>query len=61
MAKRWSVECVECGAKESFADVQDISHAHWTVLAWIVPSGEPRVTCPKCEYSPSGPKPKAKK
>lgn len=48
--KRYNVECVECGAKNSFADVQDISQAKWIVLAWIVPDGDPRCVCNKCKY-----------
>jgi hypothetical protein len=50
MAKRWSVECSECGTKNTFNDAQDIKYAHWKVLAWIVPSGDPLVVCNECEY-----------
>jgi len=53
----WSVECVECGKKEKFGDAKDVSYAKWRILAWVVPSGEPRVVCPDCEYG----QPKKKK
>ena len=46
----WETECVVCGAKMKFADIRDINQMKWTVLAWIVPSGEPRVVCNKCDY-----------
>ena len=35
----------------------DLRTAHWTVLAWIVPTGEARAVCDECEYG----KPKGKK
>jgi len=57
MAKRWTVECIECGKKDSFADMYDISHAKWTVIAWMVPGGDPRCVCDECEYG----KPRKKK
>lgn len=56
MAKQYSVECIECGKKESFGDIHDISQSRWTILAWMVPSGNPRVVCNECEYG----KPKKK-
>lgn len=49
---RWSVECDVCGKKNSFSDIKDITQSKWTILAWIVPTGEPRVVCDKCEYWP---------
>jgi len=52
MAKRWTVNCVVCDKKESFADSHDIRQAKWKVLAWIVPSGEPRCVCETCVYHP---------
>jgi hypothetical protein len=57
--KQWEVECAECGAKNSFSDTHDISHAHWTILAWKLPEGDPLVVCDKCEYGK--PKKKEKK
>jgi hypothetical protein len=50
MAKRWSIECEMCGKKEVVNDAHDLRQLNWSVLAWIVPSGEPRVICPKCVY-----------
>ena len=50
MATKWKVECIVCGAKESFIDIKDIQVAKWQILAWKVESNEPVVTCPKCEY-----------
>lgn len=47
---RWKIECVECGKKASFADAKDVTQSKWTILAWIVPSGEPRCICDECEY-----------
>lgn len=41
---------MECGKKEKFSDAKDVVYSKWKVLAWIVPSGEPRVVCPDCEY-----------
>lgn len=59
MNKHWSVECSECGEKNTFNDVHDIRQAHWKVLAWLVPSGEPLIMCNGCEYGK--PKKKGKK
>jgi hypothetical protein len=56
MAKKWELECEVCKKIEHANDTYDISQLHWTVLAWIVPDGNPRVVCPKCEYG----KPKIK-
>lgn len=50
-------ECVECGTKAKFHDVQDIRQSKWRVLAWIVPTGQPRAICPDCKYG----EPKKKK
>jgi hypothetical protein len=50
MVKRWKVECDMCGEKNSFADIQEINLSNWKVIAWIVPIGDPRVICNKCEY-----------
>jgi len=54
---RWKVVCNECGKKSTFVDAHDIVQSKWTILAWIVPSGEPRVICEECQYL----KPKKKK
>ncbi len=51
-SKKWELKCVVCGKIEHANDIQDISHLHWTVLAWIVESGGPRCICNKCEYQP---------
>lgn len=51
MTARWSVECNVCKKKKSFEDEKDISNAKWTILAWIVPSGEPLCVCDACEYN----------
>ena len=50
MAHRWTVECDMCGKKDSFTDSHDITQSRWKIIAWIVPTGEPRVVCDKCEY-----------
>jgi hypothetical protein len=57
MAAKWHLACDECGKKESFNDAKDIIFAKWKIIAWKVPSGEPKVLCPDCEYG----KPKNKK
>jgi UDP-N-acetylmuramyl tripeptide synthase len=46
----WKVNCSECGTKESFGDVKDITYAKWRVIAWALPDNEPVVLCPECEY-----------
>ena len=51
------IQCVECGKELSYMDNHDLRAAHWTVLAWIVPTGEARAVCDECEYG----KPKGKK
>lgn len=53
MPKRWTLECMECGKKENFVDVQDISHSHWKIIAWNVKENEPVLVCNKCEYGQS--------
>ena len=50
-------KCVMCGKEFTYMDHHDLRTAHWKVLAWIVPTGEPRCVCKDCEYG----KPKAKK
>ena len=52
----WECECVMCGTKMTFSDTRDINQAHWTILAWELPSGEPVCVCSECEYG----KPKKK-
>lgn len=47
---KWKLECIVCGAKETFIDAKDIQFAKWQILAWSVERVEPIVTCPKCEY-----------
>ena len=51
--KNFNIECAECGKKESFGDAKDITFAHWTILAWMVKTGEPVCVCEKCDYDPS--------
>lgn len=46
----YKVECVECDKKESFMDMKDITYSKWKIIAWMLPSGDPRVVCPNCEY-----------
>lgn len=58
---RWTVICNICGKKSIFADAKDITQSHWTILTWLVPSGEPRCICPNCDYGKPTPKQKGKK
>jgi len=51
MKAQWDLECNVCKKKKSFEDSKDISNSKWTILAWIVPSGDPLVMCGECEYS----------
>ena len=51
MAYKWSkLKCEVCNKVESFHDIHDITQSHWTILAWDVESGIPRITCSKCVY-----------
>jgi hypothetical protein len=56
--KNLTVECLECGKKETFGDAKDLTFAKWRILAWTVPTGEPKAMCPDCEYGKSKPKKK---
>jgi len=51
MAVRKLTECVVCGEKQYYIDHRDVINSKWKILAWIVPSGEPRCVCDKCVYS----------
>lgn len=53
MAIREEVECIECGKKETFADIKDITYSHWKILAWNVKTVQPVCVCDKCEYNQS--------
>jgi len=44
------LHCVMCDKTESFNDAKDITNNHWTILAWDVGSGLPRIVCSKCVY-----------
>lgn len=48
---RWKIKCNQCNKEVTFADAKDIIQSHWTVLAWVVPSGEPPCVCPDCEHN----------
>ena len=50
--KRLQVTCMECGKKESFVDVKDISYAKWHIIRWIMATGEPGCVCKDCDYIP---------
>ncbi|HQI45678.1 MAG TPA: hypothetical protein PLC59_06465 [Bacteroidales bacterium] len=59
--KKWIVTCDECGKKSSFYDQKDLEYSRWTVIAWKLPSGDPRCVCDQCEYGKSKEKPIQKK
>lgn len=48
MAHKYTLECVDCGTKTFANDTHDIRQLHWEIIAWIVPSGDPRCRCPAC-------------
>lgn len=48
--KKWHIKCCICDKEESFDDTHDISHAKWSIIAWVVQTGEPYCTCNKCDY-----------
>ena len=50
MSDKFRVECNVCGKKEVFGDAKDISYAKWKIIAWTLPSGDPKVCCPNCDY-----------
>lgn len=50
MAVKWTLECCECGKRESFGDAKDIIFAKWKIIAWDVKTADPKCVCDKCEY-----------
>lgn len=56
----WKITCMECGKKETFVDSKDVTFHRWIILAWGVPSGEPKCVCDECDYGKSKEKPTKK-
>jgi hypothetical protein len=51
------IECLVCGKKENFADIQDIAQSKWQIVGWNVKTADPKCVCNHCEYG----KPKKEK